>query len=236
MRNLSSSTRTATRRRASSARRLSSLLLAACAALLCGAGAARAQEAEGRGVLKPSVNVRPFEDVALRGKQLIEQGRLGRETTLDVTATAELAGDGSLRPETVKVVWAAAEADETVTSLSKQLLTAVSESRIFSALEGAKSVRLGLKLDRQNVSVLVAAEMPSELEALRYADGYGMFRELGVRSKRGTDEGALYEWLRFASDGKMFKMTFEAPRGEVARIIANALERSAAKRWASEPR
>ena len=232
VRNLSSPT--GMTRRASYARRLSSLL-AVGAALLCCAGVARAQGDEGRGVRQPSFNVRPLEDVARRAKQLVEQGKLGRETTLDVSATAELAADGSLKRETVNVVWASA-ADETVTSLSDQLVNAVSDSRMLSALEGAKAVRLGLRLDGQNVSVLLAAELPSALEAQRYAEGYDMLRRVGLASKRATDEGALYEWLRFASDGKMFKMTFEGPRGAVARMVADALERSAAKRWASEPR
>lgn len=208
------------------------MLAAIAAVLLCAAAPARAQEgAAGRDVRQPALNVRPFEEVALRGKQLIEEGKLGRELSLDVNATAELSEDGVLRPETLKVVWTL-PADETVRGLAHQLLSAVGESRLFGALEGAKSVRLGLKLDRRSVNVLAAAELASAEEAKRYAEGYEMLRYLGAAAKRGTDEGALYGWLRFASEGKMFKMTFEGPRDEVARVLAHALEKSAAKRAA----
>ncbi|HEX8282361.1 MAG TPA: hypothetical protein VF588_03360 [Pyrinomonadaceae bacterium] len=229
MRKLTSASRTTTPR--ASHGRLARLLLALAALLLCGAALAQAQERRhegGDGVLQPTVNVKPFEEVALLGKQLVEQGKLGPDTTINVSATAERMEDGRLRPESVKVQWHTAP-DETVTTLAHKLLTALSESRVLGALEDAKSVRLGLKLDRQNVSVLVAGEMPTEIEASRYVEGYKMFLRLGVMAKRGTDEGRLYERLGFSSEGKMFKMSFEMPRDEAARMIADMLAKKAAK-------
>lgn len=235
-----------TRRRAGGARRAAPLL-ALGALLLCGAGLARAQEGQkpapkpqefeeaGPSIAVPRavVNVKSFEDVALAGRQLVERGKLGPETALEVTATAERAEDGRLRPESVKIEWHTS-ADEAVAALAQRLLVAFSESRVLAPLEGVKTVRLGLKLDRQNVSVLVAGEMPSEVEAARYAEGYGFLLKTARMVKSGTDEGRLYERIAIASEGKTFKMTFEMPRGEAARMISEMLARRAAKAAAQQ--
>ncbi len=206
------------------------------ALLLCCAGLASAQEGrqeETAAPRPPSINVKAFEDVALRGKQLVEQGKLGPDTTLHVVATAESDEDGRLRAETVNIEWHTAP-DESVTALAQQFITAFSESRLLGALGDVKAVRLALKLDRQNVSVQVAAETPSESEARKYADGYGMMVKLAEIKKRGTDEGELYKRLRLTSEGKMFKMSFEMPRDEAARMIADMLAKKAAKAAASQ--
>lgn len=206
--------------------------LFALAALLLCAGLAQAQEQyqeESANLRRPMVNVKPFEDMALRGKQLVEQGKLGPDTTLDVSATAERAADGRLKPESVQVSWHQAPADETTAMLAQQALTAFSESRVLGALDGVTTVRLALKLDRQNVSVTMALEMPAELDANRYVEGYRLLVRAGTVAKNGTDEGELYKRLDFSSEGKMFKMSFEMPRAEAARMVADMLERRLGK-------
>ena len=220
---------TKTRARASDARR--ARVTFALAALLICAGLGAAQEAgagESAGPRRPTVNVRPFEEIALEGKRLVENGKLGHDTVLDVSATAERAEDGRLKPESVKVEWRAG-ADEQLSELAQKVLVAFSESRVLGGLENVKAVRLALKLDRQNVSVLVACETPSETDAERYALGYGTLVKMGATIKRGTDEGSLYERLGFSSEGKVFKMTFGMPRAEAVRMIADMLAKRAAK-------
>ncbi|HEY0170936.1 MAG TPA: hypothetical protein VGB98_07930 [Pyrinomonadaceae bacterium] len=221
MRNILSAPETATRTR---------VLFALAALLLC-AGQGRAQERNDGETSSPrrlTVNVKPFEDLAMEGKLLVERGKLGPDTTLDVSATAERAEDGRLKPESVQVSWHT-PADETLATLARHVLTAFSESRVLSAFDGVTAVRLGLKLDRQNVSVTVACETPAESDARKYADGYGMMIKIAVMSKKGTAEGRLYESLGFTSEGKVFKMSFEMPRDEAARMIAEMLARRAAK-------
>lgn len=225
MRNLSSASETTTRTR---------LLFALAALLLC-AGFAQAQNDGGAEAVRrpPSINVKPFEDLALRGRQLVEQGKLGADTVFDASATAEREADGRLRPDSVQVFWNVA-ADEAVMRLAQQALTAFSESKVLGGLEGVKTVRLALRLDRQNVSFQVACETPGEIEAQRYADGYGTLARMGALVKKGTDEGELYKRLGFSSEGKMFKMSFEMPRAEAARMIGSMLERLAAKTAAQQ--
>ncbi|MCA1620787.1 MAG: hypothetical protein LC795_16060 [Acidobacteria bacterium] len=204
--------------------------LALAALLLC-PGLAAAQEVQTGESVTPrrlTVNVKSFEDIALEGKRLVESGKLGPDTVLDVSATAERAEDGRLKPESVKIEWRTG-ADELLSELARQVITALSESRVLGGLESVKAVRLGLKLDRQNVSVLVACETPSEADAERYAISYGLLARVGAINKRGTDEGSLYERLGFSSEGKVFKMTFGMSRAEAARMIADMLAKRTAK-------
>ena len=220
MRNLSSASETTTRTR----------VLSALAALLLCAGLAAAQEAKtGEPLnLRLVVNVKPFEDLALVGKRLVEEGKLGPDTTLDVSATAERDADGKLKPESVQVFWHTST-DETLATLTRQVITALSESKVLGALENVKAVRLALKLDRQNVSFQMACEMPAESDAMKYAEGYGIMVKLAAIRKSGTDEDELYKRLDFSSEGKMFKMSFQMPRAEAARMIADMLAKKAAK-------
>ncbi len=224
--NLSSASETTTRTR---------VPFALAALLLC-AGFAQAQERvdeKGEAVRRPTLNVRPFENLALVGKWLVQQGKLGPDTTLDVSATAEPDADGRLKPESVQVLWHTST-DETLVTLTRQALTAFSESRVLSALEGATAVRLALKLDRHNVSFQMACEMPAESEARKYVDAYGLMVKMGRIAKSGTDEGELFKRLGFSSEGKVFKMSFEMPRAEAARMIADMLAKKAAKDAASQ--
>lgn len=236
--------------RASSARR-ARLLSVLVALLLC--GAARAQEPKvpdltnggtitqeeyerilaAHAMPRPTINVKPFEDVALTGKRLVEEGRLGPDTVLDAYATAERTEDGRLKPETVQVFWNKVS-DEAAHTLALQLITAVSESRLLAVLDGATTVRLGLKLDGRNVSVQLAGAMASAEKASKTADGYAILSKMAAAHRPGTAEGSLYDRLRFASEDKVFKMSFEMPRDEAARMIADMLAKRTAKAAASQ--
>src|SRR5256714_920729 len=79
----------------------------------------------------PTINTKPFEDIALKGKELIEQGKLDlKNSTLDVTATAERNDDGTLKPETVNINWNS-PSDENTNALAQQLVTALSQSTVL---------------------------------------------------------------------------------------------------------
>jgi hypothetical protein len=216
------------------------ILCALCAVALSVPLASAAQESkpvegqDGAAVRRPpEINVKPFEDIALEGKKLVEQGRLGPDSTLDLSVTAELNDDGTLKPETVKIDGAAS--DDSVDVLARQFVRALSQSKVFGILseEGAKAVRLTLRLDRQNAFFEAASEMPSEDEAARMARGYDVLSHVASVTKRGTSEGELYNAIKFSNDGRQFIMTFEMPKDAAAKIIADLLARKAAKEAAA---
>ena len=227
------------------ARRRAWLCLAVGAALLsvafaraqepkpAGAGGdAKAREeseraAAGTGVSRPSVNGRPFVELAEKGRMLVETGRLGVDTTLDLSATAELNEDGTLKPETVKIEWRQ-PGDEYVVEFAQHLLTALSQSKVLALLErSAKAVRLTARLDRENLALGLEAELASEAEAAKWAHGYGTLMLFARKSKEGTDEGRLYEAVKVASEGKAIRLTFEMPKVFAAKMVAEMLDKRA---------
>ncbi|PYS77775.1 MAG: hypothetical protein DMF67_03460 [Acidobacteria bacterium] len=200
----------------------------------------KAEEAEMDRVAKangierpPEINTKPFEDIALKGKELIDQGKLDlKNSTLDVTATAERNDDGTLKAETVKIEGLAN--DENMSLLAQQLITALSQSKVLVVLKGAKDVRIALKLDQQNVAIKVLSELPSEDDANKTANGCALLVALGRKAKQGTNEGELYNSLKFDNDGKQFSMSFEMPKDAAGKMIADMLAKKAAKDAAAQ--
>jgi hypothetical protein len=178
--------------------------------------------------LVPEINTKPFEEIAIKGKELIDQGKLDlKNTAIEVTATAERNDDGTLKPETVKLNWVTTS-DENTNALAQQLITALSQSKVLLVLKGAKDVRLALKLDQQIVSVKVMSDLPSEDAAAKSATGYTILVAGGRLKKRGTNEGELFNNLKFNSEGKQFTMSFEMPKDAAGKVIADMLAKKAA--------
>lgn len=169
----------------------------------------------------PAPNTRPFEDIAREGKKLFDEGKLNLSSAIEVTAVAPLNADGTLG-EPVQLNWVSAS-DENTALLAQKLITALSQSKVLAVLDGAKEVRLALKLDQQNVSVRVASELASDADASKYATGYGLLLAMARNSKKGTNEGELYKNLKVDSDGRQFVLSFEMPKDAAGRMIADML-------------
>jgi hypothetical protein len=174
----------------------------------------------------PVINTKPFEDIAIKGKAMIDQGKLDLKTSLlDVTVNAERNDDGTLK-DGYKIEGLAG--DETMSALAEEIVKALSASKILAILEGTKDVRLALKLDEQNVSVKIMGDFPSDGDASKMAMGYGVLLAVARNSKKGTNEGELYNNLKVSSDGKQFVMTFEMPKDAAGKMIADLLAKKAA--------
>lgn len=176
----------------------------------------------------PIINTKPFEEIAFKGKELVDQGKLDlKNSAIDVAVTAERNEDGSLNPDTVHFDWKTAS-DENTAALAQQLVTALSQSKVLVLLKGAKTVTMALTLDQQNVSVKVMGELPSEDEAKKTSDGCAMMVGIGRLAKKGTNEGELYNNLHFNNEGKQFTMSFEMPKDAAGKMIADMLAKKAA--------
>lgn len=169
----------------------------------------------------PAINTKPFEDIAREGKKLFDDGKLNLNSAIEVTATAALNPDGTL-VEPVELKWVTAS-DESTAALARQLISALSQSKLLAILDGAKEVGLALKLDQQNVSVRIASELPSDEAAGKYATGYGMLLALARNSKKGTNEGELYKNLKVDRDGRQFVLSFEMPKEAAGKMIGEML-------------
>jgi hypothetical protein len=185
--------------------------------------------AKENGIARPpgNINTKPFEDIAVKGKELFDQGKLNLSSAIEVSATAELNEDGTLKPETVKLNWVTAS-DENTSALAQQLITAMSQSKVLVVLQGAKNVTIALKLDQQNVSIKVLSDLPTEDEAMKTALGCAALVAIGRKAKQGTNEGVLYENLKFDSAGRQFAMSFEMPKDAAGKMITEMLAKKAA--------
>ncbi|HEX7955489.1 MAG TPA: hypothetical protein VF508_01010 [Pyrinomonadaceae bacterium] len=216
--------------------RASALGAAACALVLSHAPAADArQEAQkpaapaAESIRRPTVNTMPFVDFARKAKKMFEEGRIGPETTLDMSASAELSDSGGFKPESVRIQWRTLS-NEDAALIAQYFLTAVSQSGILYGLRGeVKAVTLAVRVDRQNVAVDFAGETASEESAERLATAYSMLLVAARASSAGTNEGEMYRSVKFTSDGRQFKMSLETPKAAAARWVADALARREAR-------
>jgi hypothetical protein len=186
--------------------------------------------AKQNGIARPpgNINTKPFEDIAVEGKKLFDEGKLNLNSVIEVTATGELNEDGTLKPETVKLNWVTAS-DENTAALAQQLVTAMSQSKVLVILQGAKDVTISLKLDQQNVKIAVMSNLPSEAEAMKTALGCAALVAIGRSAKKGTNEGVLYENLKFDNQGAQFAMNFEMPKDAAGKMISDMLAKKANK-------
>jgi hypothetical protein len=175
----------------------------------------------------PQINTKPFEDIAQKGKEMVDSGSLDLKSSLvDVTVSAERNEDGTLNRDTVKIEGTAN--NPTMSALASEFVNAISESKVLAVLEGTGAVRMALKLDDQKVSVKIASDVASDARASEMATGYGVLLVLARSKKEGTDEGELWKNVQVTADGKQFVMTFEMPREAAAKMIADKLAKKAA--------
>lgn len=186
------------------------------------------------GIARPpgNINTKPFEDIAVKGKELFDQGKLNLNSTIDVTATAALNEDGTLKDDTVKFEWKTAS-DQNTADLAQALITAMSQSKVLVILKGAQNVRISLKLDQQTVKIEVLSDLPTEDEAMKTALGCSALVAIGRSAKKGTNEGVLYENLKFDNQGKQFAMNFEMPKDAAGKMITEMLAKKAGKTGAT---
>jgi hypothetical protein len=179
------------------------------------------------GVKRPDINKKPFEDFATEAKKLYDEGKVDLSSAVEVNATGPVMEDGTLDPALTKLEWVSAQ-NENNAKLAQMLLTAISQSKTFANLEGAKVVSMSLKLDQEKISINILSDLPTEADAKTKAEAYAGMVLLARFARSGTNEGELYKGLKFNYEGKQFKMSFEMPRDAAGKILGEVLAKQAA--------
>jgi hypothetical protein len=179
------------------------------------------------GVKRPNINRKPFEDFAQEAKKLYDAGKVDLSSSVEVNATGPVMADGTLDPAATTLEWVTAKNDSNA-MLAQMLLTAISQSKTFTNLEGAKVVNMSLKLDQEKITINIVSDLPSESDAKIKAEGYAGMVLLAKWAKGGTNEGELYNGLKFNHKGKQFMMSFQMPRDAAGRILGEVLAKKAA--------
>ncbi len=180
------------------------------------------------GLKRPNINPAPWVDVAKDGKELFDAGKLNLNTTVEVSAKAERETDGRFKPDSVVYAWKTVP-DETTDLLARKVVTAVSESRMLSTLDGAKDVDMSLKVDEKEIAILIGNKFPSAAEAEKFANGYGVFLWAARIASSGSEEGELFNKMKIKQEGDRLVITFNIPKDVAGKMISGMLDKKAAK-------
>lgn len=166
--------------------------------------------------LPPKIDTRPFKDLLLKGKELYDRGELDLSRTVELTVEADRNEDGTLA--NVALTGSAA-GDPALKELTADAVAALSESRVFSVLEGPGRVRMGLLLDGQRFRAVLVAELDTVQRAEQTANVYGLGITAMRFKKSGTDEGQVWKNMTASASGKQLALKLEMTRAEAGNLL-----------------
>jgi hypothetical protein len=171
----------------------------------------------------PRINKKPFLDLLLKAKQMMDRGELKLDGTIVMTIEADRRDDGTL--ENVRIT-SAQTTDRALYALAEEFVQALSASRALSFLEGARKLRMTLRLDQQRVSVRASTEVESAARAAEMARGYSGLLIVERLRKRGSDEAVIWNNTTVSSQGKEVLVRFEMPRNLAGQMLSKQLPSS----------
>lgn len=168
------------------------------------------------GVKRPKeINTRPFKDLIIKARLMKERGELNLSGQIELSVEGDRDPDGKLRNVTVTDK----RGDETLESVAKEFIAALSDSGVLDFLEGTRHLRLTAKIDDKNVEVMAATEVESEDRARQMEKGYSLLIVGGRIAKRGKDEEVYYNHTEVTSSGKEVQVKFSMPRSEMGQML-----------------
>jgi hypothetical protein len=162
------------------------------------------------------VNLRPLKDVLETAKQMVAKNEISLSDTIELTVEADRKDDGSL--ENFK--WGEAKGDPDAFKLAEQFINALSKSQVLLFLKDTRHMMMTLKLDQQNVSVSVMTEADTEARAAQISLGYRTMIGIARGSKKGTDEGEIFNNMNVGAEGKQVTMDFKMSREVAGAMLA----------------
>jgi hypothetical protein len=167
---------------------------------------------------RPALDERPFRELLAEARQMFESGEVSERDVFDLTFGATPAADGTLRDvNAVKVV-----GSPRWQQLARDLMSALSDSRVVAPLAGAEHLTLTLKLDGAGLARLVA-DFPTEAQAKRMADGYNAIIALARQSRAGRDGIVVLNNMTASASGKQLTMQLEMSREELGNLLRQSL-------------
>jgi hypothetical protein len=173
----------------------------------------------------PAINTKPFTDLLKQGKDLKDAGVIDLNGTLEMEVEADRQEDGRL---TNVVVTGAAASNPKLVQLSKDFISAISDSKVLAALRGTRHLKMKLKLDPTDISVRVLTEMASASEASTMSNGYNGLLWIGAQTKKGKDEEAIFKSVQIASEAKQIVLTFNMPRKAAGELLSKLIKKNEA--------
>ncbi|MGB8511117.1 MAG: hypothetical protein WCD76_22290, partial [Pyrinomonadaceae bacterium] len=165
------------------------------------------------------VNLKPLKDVLKTAKQMLADGKIDLNKTIDMTVEADLKEDGTLENAEITNQ----QGDENLRDLAKTFVSRLGASAVLKFLnEKQVDVRhliMTVKIDGQEVKISVAAQVTSEDRAAEMARGYGGLIGGKRLFKQGKDEDKLWDNMNVNADGKQVIMQFQIPRDTAGELL-----------------
>lgn len=178
----------------------------------------------------PKINTKPFTNLLMTGKRMVDEKQIDLNGTLELTVTAVRQPDGTLGD--VKIEGAASDAN--LNKLAEEFVAALSDSKLFSVLTDMEQVRMGLKLDQETLAVNVVGDVKSAERAKEMATGYGGM--LAFARLKTSDDGELWKGVQISSDGANFVMDFKMTREAAAGLLAKQLAKQQQQQQQEAPK
>ncbi|MDQ1557040.1 MAG: hypothetical protein QOD32_100 [Pyrinomonadaceae bacterium] len=171
----------------------------------------------------PTINTKPLTDLLKQGKQMRDAGEIDLSGNLEMEFEGDRQEDGRLT--NVEVTGAAASNPKLV-QLSKDFISAISDSKVLAALKGTRHLKMKVKLDDKEIAVRVLTEMASADEASTMSNGYNGLLWIGAQSKKGKDEEAIFKSVQIAAEAKQIVLTFNMPRKAAGDLLTKLIKKN----------
>lgn len=174
----------------------------------------------------PKINSRPFKDLLARGKTLHDAKQIDLNAKLEMEIEAVRAKDGTLTD--VKIVRATGSPE--ARQLALDFISALSDSRVLSRLEGMNRLNMAVTLDDEKVSTEIKSEMTSVDEAATMSKGLNGLLFFAILKREGGEEAVqIYKKIKLTARDKQLIVNFAMPRAEAGTLITTQLAKPVEK-------
>lgn len=173
----------------------------------------------------PPVNVKPFKDLLAKSKTMLDKGELDLKGTITMTIEADRNDDGTLSNITVTKV---STENPKLKAIAVEFVQALGASRALAPLEGTRHITMAVESNPLRIGAVVTTLMDTPERASDMALGYGGMIALARLTKRGRDEGEIYNSTKVSANGREVRMSFGMSREAATKIITKQIPASPA--------
>ena len=152
-----------------------------------------------------------------------EKGQLDLDKTIEVTLEADRNEDGTL---TNMEMTGTSSNDPALKELAKDVVRTLSASGVLSFLQGARHLKMRLRLDQQKLTVLAVTEVESEAQARNMSITFNAGLMYEQFRTAGKDENQVWKNTRISSSGREISVSFEMPRGVAGSLLARQVTKA----------
>ena len=166
---------------------------------------------------KPArINAAPLRAWLAQAKRQKEAGKLDLSSPRAVTIEADRAEDGTLSNA---VITGPSARDPQFRRLAEEFVAALNQSKGLSFLQDVSHVRMNFALDGERFKTDSASDAPTAERAEEMARGYRAMVNFARLVRRGSDEAAVLNNMKFSSNGKQLIMSLDMPREQMGNIL-----------------